>query len=154
MHGLGAGIGSARTRNIHLPRRLAPGVSRIHDPHMRLDDEAKAFHYAVYLAVAHIPHGNVTTYGHIAYLIGKPQNSRLVGSSLKHAEYIVSVLNAEGAEIGDFPWWRVISSSGLIAKRDSGEYEQKRRLVLEGVQVVGMKIAFDDYGWFPDEIDL
>lgn len=33
-------------------------------------DEAKAFFHAVYSAVAEIPSGSVTTYGHIAALIG------------------------------------------------------------------------------------
>lgn len=33
-------------------------------------DEAKAFFHAVYSAVSEVPSGRVTTYGHIAALIG------------------------------------------------------------------------------------
>lgn len=33
-------------------------------------DEAEAFFYAVYTAIQEIPHGKVTSYGHIARLIG------------------------------------------------------------------------------------
>jgi O6-methylguanine-DNA--protein-cysteine methyltransferase len=37
---------------------------------MPRSDEAEAFFYGVYAAVQEIPHGRVTTYGHIAALIG------------------------------------------------------------------------------------
>lgn len=37
---------------------------------MARSDEAEAFFWGVYAAVQEIPHGKVTTYGHIAYLIG------------------------------------------------------------------------------------
>jgi methylated-DNA-protein-cysteine methyltransferase-like protein len=33
-------------------------------------DEAEAFFYAVYSAVQEIPYGKVTSYGHIAKLVG------------------------------------------------------------------------------------
>jgi O6-methylguanine-DNA--protein-cysteine methyltransferase len=33
-------------------------------------DEAEAFFHAVYRAIQEIPHGKVTSYGHIARLIG------------------------------------------------------------------------------------
>ncbi|SGZ47308.1 CIC11C00000001786 [Sungouiella intermedia] len=121
---------------------------------MRLDEESKAFHYAVYAVVGQIPYGKVTSYGHIAYLIGRPKNARQVGSSLKHSEYIVSQLNLEDAGISDLPWWRVILSAGTISKRDSGEYEQARRLQDEKVVVDGMKVDLDDFGWFPDLVDI
>lgn len=37
---------------------------------MPRSDEATAFFYAVYSAVQEIPHGKVTSYGHIARLVG------------------------------------------------------------------------------------
>lgn len=37
---------------------------------MARSDEAQAFFHAVYSAVQEIPHGKVTTYGHIAALVG------------------------------------------------------------------------------------
>lgn len=122
-------------------------------PRMRLDDEAKAFHYSVYAAVAKVPYGKVTSYGHIAYLIGRPQNARMVGSSLKHSEYIIGKLNEEQAAIEALPWWRVILSAGLVSVRESGELEQVRRLRNEGVEVNGLKVDLSEYGWFPDEVE-
>jgi methylated-DNA-protein-cysteine methyltransferase related protein len=38
-------------------------------------DEAEAFFYAVYSAIQEIPHGKVTSYGHIARLIGTRENA-------------------------------------------------------------------------------
>lgn len=37
---------------------------------MPRSDEAAAFFHAVYCAVQEIPHGKVTSYGHIAKLVG------------------------------------------------------------------------------------
>lgn len=37
---------------------------------MARSDEAAAFFHAVYCAVQEIPHGKVTSYGHIAKLVG------------------------------------------------------------------------------------
>lgn len=37
---------------------------------MPRSDEAEAFFYGVYAAIQEIPYGRVTTYGHIAYLVG------------------------------------------------------------------------------------
>ena len=42
---------------------------------MPRSDEAEAFFYGVYSAVQEIPYGKVTTYGHIAALIGTRKSS-------------------------------------------------------------------------------
>lgn len=42
----------------------------LQQPEMPRSDEAAAFFTAVYQAVQEIPHGKVTSYGHIARLIG------------------------------------------------------------------------------------
>ncbi|EDO1222137.1 MGMT family protein [Listeria innocua] len=44
------------------------------------------FEERVYTVVRQIPRGKVTTYGQIAYMIGFPKNSRLVGATLKHSK--------------------------------------------------------------------
>ncbi|KAK6461270.1 6-O-methylguanine DNA methyltransferase [Scheffersomyces coipomensis] len=114
----------------------------------RLTDESKNFHHAVYTVVSKIPYGHVTSYGHIAYLLNKPQNSRQVGSSLKHYQYY---------NLDTLPWWRVINSVGKISPRgnSNGEYVQAERLRDEGVIVSsGHKIDLEDFGWFPDELDF
>jgi methylated-DNA-protein-cysteine methyltransferase related protein len=54
---------------------------------MARSDEAEAFFYAVYAAVQEIPHGKVTSYGHIAKLIGL-RESRPVKSSLTNISRI------------------------------------------------------------------
>lgn len=53
---------------------------------MPRSDEAAAFFHAVYSAVQEIPHGKVTSYGHIAKLVGTrafpvPSQTHLVSLS-------------------------------------------------------------------------
>lgn len=43
---------------------------------MPQSEEAAAFFYAVYSAVQEIPPGKVTTYGHIAHLVGQRNNHK------------------------------------------------------------------------------
>lgn len=97
--------------------------------------------------------------GHIAYMIGCPQNSRRVGSSLKHCEHIIDQLSQETdlAYTHDtLPWFRVVSSAGKISPRDnsSSEVRQVRLLEEEGVLVLASHlIDLDRFGWFPDDAD-
>lgn len=121
------------------------------------------FHAQVYDVTRLIPHGRVTSYGHIARLLGHPSHSRLVGAALKFLQDPT------------VPWHRVISSSGAIADRgDGGEAaaRQAQRLQQEGVTIIhgrgeGVTIDFGhanpnakfrvnmrEYGWFPDEVHL
>lgn len=51
-------------------RISTPWLPPFHKPAMARSDEAEAFFHAVYTAVQEIPHGKVTSYGHIAKLIG------------------------------------------------------------------------------------
>jgi methylated-DNA-protein-cysteine methyltransferase-like protein len=44
---------------------------------MPRSDEAEAFFHAVYAAVQEIPHGKVTSYGHIAKLVGTRKSIHL-----------------------------------------------------------------------------
>lgn len=118
---------------------------------MLRQDEARAFHYAVYETVQQIPSGRITSYGHIAKLIYKPKNSRQVGQALKH-------LPLEGQpheypfHTGNVPWWRVISSAGSISPRQEGGMELQARLLrAEGVEVSeDHKVRLQDFGWFPE----
>ncbi|SPO30047.1 related to methylated-dna--protein-cysteine methyltransferase [Ustilago trichophora] len=121
------------------------------------------FHAKVYDITRLIPHGRVTSYGHIARLTGHPSHSRLVGSALKFLQD------------PSVPWHRVISSSGAIADRgDRGEAatRQAQRLQDEGVTIIhgrgqGVTIDFGHanpnakfrvsmatFGWFPDHVHL
>lgn len=55
--------------------------TRIPHPSSKMprSDEAESFFYAVYSAVQEIPYGKVTSYGHIAKLVGtrKPQSHNI-----------------------------------------------------------------------------
>ncbi|KAH6656607.1 MGMT family protein [Truncatella angustata] len=131
---------------------------------MARSDEAAAFFAAVYRAVQEIPPGKVTSYGHIAKLVGTPQRPRQVGVCLKHLP------QDQGARFnnGNVPWQRVINAKGVISPRSqpSGARTQAAALQAEGVVVstgsLGeLTVDFAEYGWFPrslpseedDEID-
>lgn len=78
------------------------------------------FQQEVYNIVAAIPSGRVVTYGQIAYLIGRPQCSRMVG----HAMHNVP------AEL-HLPCHRVVNSQGRLAPCWEG---QRSLLEREGVK--------------------
>ncbi|KAG8978916.1 hypothetical protein FRB94_012616 [Tulasnella sp. JGI-2019a] len=108
--------------------------------------DSAAFHAEVYDCVALIPYGKVTSYGHIAKLIGMPRNSRHVGQALKFLPHDTQI-----------PWQRVISSSGTISSRGpgtNGAQRQREALEAEGVEVTPgrsgeLRINLAEYGWFP-----
>ncbi|WP_239257254.1 MGMT family protein [Listeria ilorinensis] len=80
----------------------------------------QAFVEAVYQAVEQIPKGRVTTYGQIAYMIGRPKNARLVGTVLKKS----------GHGLNNMPCHRVVNSSGRLVP---GWNEQRHLLEQEDV---------------------
>lgn len=90
------------------------------------------FQQEVYNVVAAIPSGRVVTYGQIAYLVGRPQCSRMVG----HAMHNVP------AEL-DLPCHRVVNSQGRLVPFWE---EQRGLLESEGVKFrrngcVDMKVS-------------
>ncbi|KAJ7693923.1 MGMT family protein [Mycena rosella] len=111
--------------------------------------DSAEFHAAVYDTVRLIPPQKVTSYGHIAKLIGMPNHSRHVGQALKFL--------APGAT-PPIPWHRVVSSSGAISSRGpgtTGAQNQSDALEAEGVEVtVGptgtMRVNLSACGWFPE----
>lgn len=74
------------------------------------------FRQEVYHVVAAIPRGKVVTYGQIAFLTGRPQNSRLVGH----------VLHGVPRELC-LPCHRVVNGSGRLVPGWTGQ-----RVLLEG----------------------
>ncbi|KAH6712811.1 6-O-methylguanine DNA methyltransferase [Leptodontidium sp. 2 PMI_412] len=122
---------------------------------MPRSDEAESFFYAVYRAIQEIPHGKVTSYGHIAKLIGTPQRPRQVGVCLKH----LSSDPTSRFHNGNVPWQRVINSKGIISPRGhpSGATNQAQVLRGEGVTVntgsLGeLMIDLGEFGWFPRQL--
>ncbi len=81
--------------------------------------QARAFGEDVLSVVAQIPSGSVTTYGHIAALIGWPSHARLVGRTLRYTP---------GAE--RVPCHRVVNAVGRTAP---GWAAQREMLEREGV---------------------
>ncbi|KAG7117075.1 Alkyltransferase-like protein 1 like [Verticillium longisporum] len=127
----------------------------------RQSEQAQAFAYAVYAAVQEIPRGKVTSYGHIAALIGTPERPRQVGTALRHlpAAPAPAALPFHAANV---PWQRVISARGLISPRGGGDggdgtAAQAEALRAEGVDVqrrgLGeLCVDLDVYGWFPEDL--
>ncbi|KAI0049138.1 MGMT family protein [Auriscalpium vulgare] len=112
--------------------------------------DSAEFHAAVYSVVRQIPVQKVTTYGHVAKVIGMPRHSRHVGQALKF-------LSPNGNTEPPVPWQRVVSSTGAISSRGpgtDGAQRQREALEAEGVEVhVGrtgdLLVSLADYGWFP-----
>ena len=82
--------------------------------------------------VSMIPRGFVATYGQVAALAGMPSHARFVGRVLRRLP--------QGTRL---PWHRVVNAALRISVRgdDDGEAEQRRRLIAEGVEFVGPRVA-------------
>lgn len=127
---------------------------------MPQSDEAAEWFDAVYSTVQQIPPSRVTTYGHIAFLIGFPRRARQVGVCLKH----LPSYRPEDPELHYFhsdnvPWQRVINARGEISVREGdGKQRQAERLRTEGVEVLEgrtgeLSVDLHRWGWFPDTLD-
>jgi len=114
--------------------------------------EAAAFFAAAYAAIQEIPHGKVTSYAHIARLIGRPECPRQVGVCLKHLPNDPT----QRFNGGTVPWQRVVNAKGGISPRGPGSTtRQATALRREGVTVsqnsMGeYSVDFSVYGWFPE----
>lgn len=106
--------------------------------------KSQNFYESVYAVVKKIPKGKVTTYGHIALLLGNPRAARAVGYALN------SLKKDRESKI---PWQRVINRQGRISfKGDSFRADlQKKILQTEGVffDLDNDQLDFGKYGWFP-----
>ncbi|KAF8800735.1 MGMT family protein [Phlegmacium glaucopus] len=115
--------------------------------------DSAEFHAAVYDHVRRIPTCRVTSYGHIAKLIGMPSYSRHVGQALK---LLPPNTNPP------IPWHRVIGASGTISSRGpgtTGAQRQRDALQAEGVEVTTgrtgeMRVNLSEFGWFPSIAEL
>ncbi|KAI0393245.1 MGMT family protein [Xylariaceae sp. FL0594] len=124
---------------------------------MPRSEEAASFFIAVYNAVQEIPAGRVTSYGHIAMLVGTPQRPRQVGICLKHLPQEEDPGQRHRHHSGNVPWQRVINAKGVISPRSqpSGARDQAAALRAEGVTVTQdamgeLSVDLAEYGWFPD----
>ncbi|KAF2828755.1 hypothetical protein CC86DRAFT_197551 [Ophiobolus disseminans] len=111
-------------------------------------EEVHLWYTMVYEAVQEVPRGKVTSYGHIARLLGKPERPRQVGVCLKHLPSPSndptknSPVFHSGGGRGSVPWQRVVNSKGQISPREGVEVRQ---------DAMGQySIDLGTYGWFPD----
>ena len=94
----------------------------------------------IFTIVKEIPKGHIATYGQVANLAGLPGYARVVGQTL--SELPKDTL---------LPWHRVISASGKISiLEDSASFfEQKQRLLNEGITFTKTRINLKEYQWQP-----
>ena len=93
----------------------------------------------IYAVVRQIPPGRVTTYGHIARVVG--------GCSAQMVGFAMAGLG-DGSNV---PWQRVINAKGRISPRGGGPGAmlQQEILVEEGILFEpDGSIDFERYGWF------
>ena len=88
-------------------------------PDRMTPQQARDFKADVLNVVGQIPCGSVTTYGHIAALIGWPSHSRMVGRTLRYSP-----------ESEHLPCHRVVNKAGRTAP---GWSRQRTLLEAEGV---------------------
>jgi len=103
------------------------------------------FFEQVYAVVRRIPRGEVTSYGRIAHMLGRPRAARAVGYALNalkdkkdHSSYV------------PVPWQRVVNSQGRISivNREHSAQRQAEILREEGVIVSNdLRINLDIYLW-------
>lgn len=83
---------------------------------------ASEFTQALYDAVSKIPRGKVSTYGQLAFLIGHPRASRIVGAAMARVPESLSL-----------PCHRVIYGDGRLCCHQAFGGIQRRLLEQEGV---------------------
>jgi methylated-DNA-protein-cysteine methyltransferase-like protein len=88
------------------------------------------FYEQVYAVVRCVPVGNVTTYGRVAQMLGRPRAARAVG-------YALNALKDKPALHHDVPWQRVVNAQGRISlvNREFSANQQAVLLRQEGVAV-------------------
>lgn len=107
------------------------------------------FYEKMALVCARIPAGRVATYGQIALLCGKPNNSRQVGYGLKH-----------GLAGEHVPAHRVVNSRGLLSGAVYFDTMDMQKLLLEaeGVEVKrtpgGWQVDLKRFGWKNTDEDI
>ena len=102
-------------------------------PDKMTPEQARTFRDDVLNIVSQIPHGCVTTYGHIAALAGWPCHSRMVGRTLRYtpgAELLPChrVVNKEGRTAPGWSQQRILLEAEGIAFKSNGHVDMLRYL--------------------------
>ena len=93
----------------------------------------------IYEVICRIPPGQVTTYGHVAQVVG--------GCSAQMVGFALAALRPDTG----VPWQRVINAQGKISPRGGGPGAMLQRELLEeeGVEFDSEnRVDFDRFGWF------
>ena len=96
----------------------------------------------VYKYLLTIPRGKVVTYGQIAAYLGNPHLARAVGNALHE--------NPDGDK---YPCYKVVNAYGALSEHYAfgGIEAQRRRLSLEGIEVIRNRVDLRKYGYSHDE---
>lgn len=110
-----------------------------------MSDGSPNFYEQVYAVVRRIPRGQVTSYGRIAEMLGRPRAARAVG-------YALSALKdrQDDAAYGDVPWQRVVNAQGRISivNREFTAQKQADLLRAEGVPVSdSLRLDLETHLW-------
>ncbi|AFY28555.1 MGMT family protein [Cyanobium gracile] len=101
-----------------------------------------SFDHRVYAMVAHIPSGQLATYGQVAELIGAWGCARQVGWALRRLPLPSPV-----------PWHRVVNAQGRIAMspgREGSDWMQRELLLAEGIAVApDGRLPLAQHRWHP-----
>ena len=103
------------------------------------------FYEQVYAVVRRIPWGQVTSYGRIAKMLGRPNAARAVGYAMHALQD-----SEDQPEYANIPWQRVINSQGRISivNREHDAHEQAELLRAEGIAVSkDLKVDLNVYLW-------
>ena len=106
---------------------------------------APNFYEQVYAVVRRIPRGQVTSYGRIAKMLGRPNAARAVGYAMHALQD-----SEDQPEYANIPWQRVINSQGRISivNREHDAHEQAELLRAEGIAISqDLKVDLDTYLW-------
>ena len=109
------------------------------------DDPGPDFFERVWTTVARIPHGRVTTYGHIARHLGIGRSARTVGWALK-------TVARSDAGVASIPCHRVVNREGALTGRLHFETPtvMEERLRAEGVAFTDDgRVDLDGHLWEP-----
>lgn len=96
------------------------------------------FRASVESFMAHVPAGNVTTYGDLAALAGHPYAARIVGGMAHYGNPAL-------------PWHRLVNRfGGLAAGYHGGRQAQREQLAAEGITCTNDIVDnFEEIRWKP-----
>ena len=120
---------------------MRPNINSLDILQTKNDDFFRRVHEAVLL----IPYGKVTTYGHIAAMLGSRSSARIVGFALN----AVTV-----AERKIIPCHRVVNRNGELTGKMHFEspFAMRRALEDEGVEFRGECVNMAKHLWIPEEV--